>query len=93
MRRVLTRIIVVSGINMASAFQVEEANSSEEESLKQHVAKIVDLENFDHAAHGWLRLMMDADVESLRTSFGIIRDTALQGATDVSHLETVSQDP
>ena len=41
MRRVLTRIIVVSGINMASAFQVEEANSSEEESRKQLVPKVL----------------------------------------------------
>ena len=41
MRRVLTRIIVVSGIDIASAFQVEEANSSQEESRKQPAPKLL----------------------------------------------------
>ena len=35
MRRMLTRIIVVSGIEVASAFQVDEADASEEESKEK----------------------------------------------------------
>ena len=45
MRRMLTRIVVVSGIDLATAFQVDEANSSEEESRKQPEPRLLQSRN------------------------------------------------
>ena len=39
MRRLLTRIIVVSGIDAATALQIDEAGSENEESRQQHIVE------------------------------------------------------